>query len=315
VTENSGKDRGGVSGIPAMDDYRLRPGSPARKVGGRNAERNGLAARPGGVSVVTVCFNSIKTIDRTISSVAAQTYSPLEYVIVDGGSTDGTAERLAARSQDIDVWISERDAGISDAFNKGIALTSGEYVMLVNSDDWLEPEHITCAVNALRASGADFAFGDMLVHAPDGTKLYRLVGDKDYARRVHRFMPFINHPTVVCRRRVYEQHGLFDVSLRVAMDYDWLLRVHRKGVVGIYVPALVGHMSLEGASDRLFDRAAAEVRDVSICHGNPPPLAWWHFVYTVVKGRIRGFLQRYVPRKVYEGLRRAVNPSFNPLDR
>ncbi len=297
-----------------MSDYRERNAHPARKVGGRTAQQAVSEPRPGLVSVVTVCFNSARTIDRTISSVAAQTYRPLEYIIVDGGSTDGTLDRLLSRTQDIDLWISERDAGISDAFNKGIALSAGEYVMLVNSDDWLEPGHIARAVEQLRISGADFVFGDLLVHSPDGAHLYTLVGDKDYAKRVHRLMPFVNHPTLVCRRGVYENCGLFDLSYRVAMDYEWLLRAHRKGATGVYVPQLIGHMSLEGASDRLFDKATAEVRDASIRYGYPAFLAWARFMFAMVKGRTRLAAQRFVPRRLYEGLRRAANPSYRVVE-
>lgn len=93
------------------------------------------------ISIVTPCYNAAKTIVRTMDSVLAQTVSPFEYIIIDGGSTDGTVE-IAKSHPAVTYVISEKDKGIADAFNKGIALSSGDAIGIINSDDWYEPEAI-----------------------------------------------------------------------------------------------------------------------------------------------------------------------------
>ncbi len=189
------------------------------------------------VSVITVAFNSAKTIERTIDSILTQTYPHVEYIVIDGASSDGTTDLIRRRSKDIDLWLSEPDHGISDAFNKGIAMATGEYISIVNSDDWLEPTHLATAMTALANTRADFVYGDLMLHPPNGQPAYLLIGETNYARRLPHAMPQINHPTIVCRRVVYEKYGLFDVGLFTAMDYVWLLRVHKEGVIGSTSPA------------------------------------------------------------------------------
>lgn len=297
---------------PTIDHYRRREPSSSRSAGGRQRALDRDGPYPL-VSVITATFNSAQTIDRTIDSVRAQTYPHLEYLVIDGGSSDATIDRLRDRAQDIDLWISEPDDGIADAFNKGIALASGAYVTIVNSDDWLEATHISCAVSELQSSGADFVFGDMTLHARDGRQLHVLVGEPRYAARISHSMPSLNHPTVVCARRVYEELGLFDPSLKVAMDYEWFLRVHRHGVRGVYTPRLMGHLSLEGASDRQARRGFAEVRDTSIRYGYSSLLAWSRFAARVTKLRTRQILEPLLPQRAYERLRRRINPHYRGI--
>lgn len=299
---------------PTLSEYRsiVRPGEAV--AGGKRMAA--LAERPsaGLVSVVTITFNAEETIDRTISSVAAQTYPEVEYIVVDGGSRDQTVARLKARENDIDLWISEPDRGISDAFNKGIALARGEYVALVNADDWLEPEHLAKAVAAMRESRSDFAYGDLMLHTADGAPAFMLVGEKDYGRAIRHSMPQINHPTVVCRRAVYEKHGLFDTRWKTSMDYEWLLRGYRGGVRGTYVPSIVGHMTLEGVSDRNIRRVFGEVRDISVLHGYSPVRARIRYVVRRVKSQIRLLIRGFIPKRLYEWLRQVVNVQYRSVD-
>lgn len=266
---------------------------------------------PGLASIITVCFNSLSSLDRTVDSIAAQSYSSLEYIVIDGGSTDGTVQRLSERAGVIDRWLSEPDAGISDAFNKGIALATGEFVLLVNSDDWLEPDHVSNAVAALRQSQADYVFGNIVLHSPDGRVAGTLRGEADYSRRIRHVMPFLNHPSVVARASVYRKYGLFALSLRNAMDYEWALRVHAGGGRGEYVPVLNSHMSLEGVSDAAFNRSLAEVRVISIAYGYPASLAWIRFAYRVIKGALRRFSSRLLPQPLYRRLRALANASYH----
>jgi glycosyltransferase involved in cell wall biosynthesis len=240
-------------------------------MGGRSLRRRTSLDSSGLITVITVAFNSAETICRTIDSIAGQTYPRVEYIVVDGGSIDGTVDVLRTREADIDIWLSERDRGISDAFNKGIALASGEFISLVNSDDWMDPDHLARAVDCLQETGADFAFGNLMVHGAGSTPQYVIDGDPHYARRIRHSMPALSHPSVVCRREVYERHGLYGREFRIAMDYEWLLRGYKCGVRGHYVPEITSHMGGGGVSDLSGHVGLREVRDVSIRHGYSAP--------------------------------------------
>src|SRR4051794_27577813 len=149
-----------LSPRPKLDDYPAVP-RPASQTGGRRTQQSAEAdalSMPL-VSVVTIVRNGARTLSRTIDSVLSQDFRDIEYIIVDGGSTDGTLELLRANQDRIALWISESDLGISDAFNKGIALSRGEIVGLLNSDDWYEPGAIHAMVEHMQKSGADIACG------------------------------------------------------------------------------------------------------------------------------------------------------------
>jgi len=296
--------------VPTVAEYQRLVPQPDRLSGGRAVLPPTATLRADLVSVITATFNSVRSLDRTIDSVLCQSHPHIEYIIIDGGSKDGTVDRLRAREGQIDLWLSERDRGIADAFNKGIALARGEYIAFINSDDWLEKDQIRAAVSVLEQSGADFVYGDLMLHEPDGSPAHVLRGEADYARRLRHTMPHLNHPTVVCRRQLYEKAGLFDTSLSIAMDYEWLLRVDRSGARGTYSSQLLGHMTLEGASDRTWRRALAEVRAVSIRYGYPPVPAWLRFWARVAKVGTRRRLEKWAPRATYHWARRVMNPNY-----
>ncbi len=117
------------------------------------------------VSIITVALNAAASIERTIDSVQAQSLPSIEHIFVDGASTDGTLEIIRRKARPQDYWISEKDRGISDAFNKGLAMARGRYLLILNADDWLSRDQIERAVAASRDTGADFAFGDLVFYA------------------------------------------------------------------------------------------------------------------------------------------------------
>jgi glycosyltransferase involved in cell wall biosynthesis len=281
-------------------------------MGGSKISSLGKARRtePGLASIVTITYNSARTLQRTIDSVAAQTYPSVQYIIIDGGSTDETLEVVRSREQDISVYVSEKDAGISDAFNRGIALARGEFVAIVNSDDWIEQEHLSTAIDALRGGSVDFVFGDVRLHRDDGSPAGRLVGDRYYRRKIRHLMPFLNHPSMVCYREAYRKFGLYRLDYRNAMDYEWFLRATILGARGLYVPSIVSHMSLAGISDREFNRSLAEVRAISVSYGYPAVPALLRFYVRVCKGLARRTLAKTVPAPVYEWLRELVNTDY-----
>lgn len=202
------------------------------------------------VSVVTVTLNSREFVEDTIRSVLAQSYSNVEYVVIDGGSTDGTAEIVRAYASRLAAWVSERDAGIADAFNKGLARVSGDYVIFLNSDDRFATPN-SLALLMLSAKQADWpalVCGDCeLVQRGSGQRVTRLnVRMTPLGILLGRMSP---HPAMLTHKSYFAKYGGFDPSFRIAMDFDLVLRgaLHERIV---YVPEVITIMRSGGLSTR-----------------------------------------------------------------
>lgn len=264
------------------------------------------------VSVVTVCRDAAATLGRTIDSIHAQDLAGVEHMIVDGASRDGTVELARGRLRQGDYLVSEPDAGISDALNKGVALAAGRYLQFVHADDWLEPGQLALAVAAIEAVDAAFVFGDLVFHEA-GRPSFLFRGDPSYERVIHRRMPSLNHPTVLARRDTFERFGLFDQRYRCAMDYDWFLRLHLAGIRGRYVPELRGNMSHDGVSNLRFARTMREVARIAQEHGRPALLAQPEMAYQVAKIGLGRMVKRHAA-PLYRQARRLINRSYVPID-
>jgi GT2 family glycosyltransferase len=289
---------------PTLAEYRARPAAVIH--GGQR--RSGAR-----ISVVTIVRNGAATIEETIQSVLAQTGEPVEHVIVDGGSTDGTLDILRRYDDRLGPWISEPDRGISDALNKGLALASGEIVSLLNADDAYVPGAVTASLAQLDAHPeAGFSFGDCVFIDEGNQEAFAVRGDADYARTIARRMPSVNFPTVFVRRAVYEQHGLFRLGYRIALDYDFLLRLHRAGVRGVRVPQVIARMRLGGVSNRLVMLSYREALQVALEHGQSRMPAVGAYVISTAGHLVkRGLL-----RVGADGLvRRLARLRFNTLQR
>ncbi len=217
----------------------------------------GSAERPL-VSIVTVVSNGAAHIEKTIKAIAGQGYSPIEHIVVDGGSTDGTLEILEAYSDRIGYWISERDSGIYDAMNKGIDLVTDpeSYVLFANSDDQLySPEAVERAMSASR--GEDLVYGRMVL--TDG-EISGIAGKRveldDLARQT------LCHPATFVRRRVFDTVGRFDTSYRIAADYDHVVRCFAAPVSTRFVDVIVSTMRMGGISEDRFMLSCRERKAV-----------------------------------------------------
>lgn len=235
------------------------------------------------VSIITICLNSSRTIRRTIESVLNQTYAHIEYIIVDGGSTDATVEIIHEYRNKIATVISEKDAGISDAFNKGLSVSNGDYIQFINGDDVLHRDKILNSVKALEGDhSAAFVFGDIIKIDKQGKKK-RVPGDPDYTRTIAYVMNRVNHPTMLVRKSMFALYGNFDTRWKIAMDYDWILRIHTKGEKGIYSPDIIVETEAGGVSDAHRFNAFRECRDISIVHGTGKLFAHGYYNMRVVK--------------------------------
>ena len=187
------------------------------------------------ISVITATYNSGKTVKDTIESVLRQTYRDIEYIIVDGESKDDTMEIVRSYEPSFNGrmrYVSERDKGIYDAMNKGIAMATGDVVGILNSDDFYTSNDVLEQVaTAMTDSNIDAVYGD--VHYVKSDRLdecVRYYTSRPFHRSWMRFGFMPAHPSFYCRRVAYEQYGTFDLSYKVAADFENLLQlifVHR----------------------------------------------------------------------------------------
>ena len=202
---------------------------PKKTVGGKRVNGDQKQSLPDMplVTVITVVFNGAATIEDTIRSVIEQNYKNVEHIIIDGGSTDATLSILRKYDGNIDYWVSEKDAGIYDAMNKGIELARGDYVGMLNSDDYFaNPNALENIVTCLKANNVDAVFSRLDIVDP--ANLSRVL--RRY--RISKFSPFMlrigvmpPHPTGYCKKSCYENAGLYRTDYRIAADFEMLVRL------------------------------------------------------------------------------------------
>lgn len=244
-------------------------------------------------SIITPTFNSRTFLEETIGSVLSQEDADFEYIIVDGGSTDGTLDIIKRHAEkDGRIrWLSEPDEGIADAFNKGIARAKGEIVGIINSDDTYLPGTLAAVAEAYRSHPECGVFhGDML--RLQGDTVLFLLKPSDIQSHIWHEMP-LNHPATFVTAHACRNVGGFDAKVRIAMDYDLMLRLHKGGCRFHYVERPLAAMRYGGASDAKFLDGLREVRAIAIREGYPPVKAWFWFGYKVTVGTIKNILRRF----------------------
>lgn len=203
------------------------------------------------ITIITVSYNSAATIADTLRSVAAQTHPDIEHILIDGGSKDETMEIAYEFGKHLAVCVSEPDKGIYDAMNKGLALASGDYVGFLNADDMYADKTAVGRIAEAAAKQPDMIYGDLQYVGKH--HIYRVIrtwrsGKFTLESLKHGWMP--PHPTFYLRRDLLESVGPFDTSLRVAADYDFMLRcLLREGCKVAYVPHVLVRMRMGGASN------------------------------------------------------------------
>jgi len=218
------------------------------------------------VSVITVCYNGVRHLQKAMESVLAQSYPDLEYLVVDGGSTDGSAELIASyASRDPRIrWVSEPDGGISDAMNKGVAMARGEVIAHLHSDEWYLDREVVSEAAALFSGRPDTVWATGGFHFVDreGRFLREItVRRYSYRRLIH--SNIILHPATFIRRSAFLAVGGFDLALHYCMDYHLWLRL---GELGDPLPikrALAAFMVHDG-SRTTAEAAAAYAEELRV---------------------------------------------------
>lgn len=237
-----------------------QPEGPTRRSaeGGLRLSQQYKASSPGRplVSIVTVSLNSAQTIERTIGSVLAQTYDNVEYVVVDGGSGDGTIDILERHADEIDYYVSEPDDGLYDAMNKGLALASGDYILVLNSDDWYDTDAVQSLLDAQLVGDVDFVSG----RARNVNAAGAATGDirpMPWDASIRLRMP-LRHETMLVSRQLYDSVGKYDTDYRIIADFKFTLQLYERGCRHRQVPRALMSFSTTGVSSTAIQKLTVE---------------------------------------------------------
>lgn len=278
-----------------------------RSEGGRRTRgelKRGTPERPL-VSVITVVRNAADDVARTIEGVLAQSYENVEYIVVDGESNDGTLDVIRRYDDRIDYWVSERDTGIYDAMNKGVALVvdPDAFIIFANAADKLHSaEALERAV--AHAGGADLVYGKMrLTDGDESGVMGREVTVSDLARET------LCHPATLMRRRLFDTVGLFDTNYKIAADYDLIVRCFQHPVKSRFVDEVISEMRMGGISEDRFMLSCSERKKVvRERFGYPERLAgvWQVNLYDIPRNAARRWLNQAGLLGQWRELRRSL---------
>lgn len=217
------------------------------------------------VSIITATYNSEKSIQRAIDSVASQNYADIEHIIIDGGSTDNTLSIIKSNNGKISRIISEKDKGIYDALNKGIKIATGNIIGFLNSDDvFTNPHVISRIVNCFNIKKTDVVYGNIVYQSKDNEnkKTIRYWRSNVYNPGCLKFGWMPPHPTVYCKREVYEKWGLYNDSFKISSDYEFILRIFKQPSVSkAFLPTIMVKMDVGGVSNRSIKNILLKTRE------------------------------------------------------
>ena len=239
------------------------------------------------ISIITITYNSSKTVEETIKSVISQDYADYEYIIIDGGSTDGTIEIVNKYMDKISYFVSEKDNGICDAFNKGIVAAKGDIVGIINSDDMLYPGALQSVAKAYEI-GVDIIYGN-------GIRLYENGKQEAYVPKPLKFMKYgmaLVHPSTFVTKKAYEKYGTFDSEYKGCMDRELILRMQAGGAKFKRISDILSIYRMGGFSDENYLKVVAKERDkLSIMYGANPVLVYFNAIKVKLKMKLKSLVK------------------------
>lgn len=241
-------------------------------------------ARSPAFSIITICFNEAADIRQTCESIVAQTHADREWIVIDGGSTDGTVGILDEFREHIDCLVSEPDQGIYDAMNKGITKASGEYLVFMNGGDLFASPDALAWVAA--APDKDLIYGDLIFDKPDG----ELVTYPDQLNTGYLLHHMVPHQATFYRRSLFDRFGRYDTSFRIAADYDLYVRLLEIGGISHHhVPRPLAIFKRDGISNRRDHRQLKKRENHRIRMKYFPSYRWTTKAWRQI---LRDFIQR-----------------------
>ena len=252
------------------------------------------------ITIIIAVFNGAKTLQQCVDSVAQQSYSNKQLIIIDGGSIDGTVDLLQANDQSISYWVSEPDKGIYNAWNKGLLKAEGEWICFLGADDYFWDDQVLASMSKFLVKlpmNIRVAYSQIMLLSENGQELY--LSGEPWQKVKQRFKQLMSipHPGTMHRRDLFEQHGYFDESFRIAGDYELLLR-DLKTADAEFIPDLVTVGMLQGgisSNPKNTLLQLHEVRRAQQKHGLKLPSANW--LMAVLRVYIRLLLWRVVGEK------------------
>ncbi len=245
------------------------------------------------ISIITVCWNSEATIEKTIKSVESQDYPKLEYIIVDGRSKDNTLNIIKQYPNVVSKWISEPDKGLYDAMNKGIDMATGDYIGIVNADDTFYDENtISKVVSFLKANNVEASIGDIVQHREDG-QIVRRYSAKNWSPEKLKigFMPA--HPAIFFRKELFNTLGNYSLDFKIAADYELIIRYFLKQQISWKYSGITTHKMLMGGVSssgyRSYKKVSEEI--IKALRMNEIPFQAWRIKSRII-WKIFGFLKR-----------------------
>lgn len=216
------------------------------------------------ISIITVTYNSARTLKNTIVSLRSQILRNFEYIVVDGGSNDDTLEVIKAAGDIVTRWVSEPDGGIYDAINKGISMSQGRYIGLLHADDMMAGNLVTQWIQtAINSHNPDVVYGNLdYVSATDSSNIIRQWISAPFEKRMLKngWMP--PHPTVYVERSWFEKIGKYNASMKISADYDFILRLFSQdGLKTSYLPMCMVKMRVGGASNRSLKNIIQKMKE------------------------------------------------------
>jgi glycosyltransferase involved in cell wall biosynthesis len=178
------------------------------------------------VTIVTVVYNNEKYIKDALESVISQNYSSIEYIVIDGGSTDRTLEIIEEYRDNISIFLSEPDEGIYDALNKGIHLSSGDVIAILQLDDMFSDKYVVSdMVNKMSETQTEFCFSDLVIIDNNSGKILRYYMANYYKRWMFRMGWLPPHPTCFIKKTLFDEFGKYSLKYKMAGDFDFLVRI------------------------------------------------------------------------------------------
>lgn len=246
------------------------------------------------VSIITVVYNNAQTIKDAIDSVLSQTYKNIEYIIIDGASTDGTVEIVKSYGDKIAAFVSEPDRGLYDAMNKGIALATGEIVGILNSDDfYIDNRVIERVVREFEEKEVDSVYADLVyVKHENLDKAVRYYDSRHFSPEKFAYGWMPAHPTFFVKRWVYEKYGVFRTDLKIGADFDILARfLYTHKISYSYIKEVLVKMRVGGVSTSFSSIWINNIEQLKVCKDNGIDTNIWK-ILSKYPSKIMGILKR-----------------------
>lgn len=224
------------------------------------------------ISIITASYNSANTLQKCINSVIQQTYSNIEYIIVDGNSTDQTLAIIKQNQKHITKYISENDTGIYDALNKGLQMATGDIIGFLNSDDeYADNKTLEKIIDAFQTKKCSAIYGDLIYQSKEEKPhIIRYWKSNNFKEKSLRYGWMPPHPTLYCSRQIYQEIGVFDTTFKISSDYDFILRLFQeKSFSKVYIHDVLIKMTVGGISNGNFKNIIWKLKeDHMVLHKN-----------------------------------------------